>query len=81
MHRTTEEFWQRYNELPEEVRSRVESAFALLRSNPLTPRCNSRESAISGQPGSVWSFEHWPLKTKVISFGSGSDHTTNTSEF
>jgi len=37
MHRTTEQFWQRYDDLPEEVRSRADRAFALLRSNPSHP--------------------------------------------
>ena len=31
MHRTTEQFWQRYRALPSEVRDRADKAFALLR--------------------------------------------------
>jgi len=37
MHRATEQFWQRYNDLPGEVRTRADKAFTLLRSNPFHP--------------------------------------------
>jgi hypothetical protein len=37
MHRATEQFWARYNDLPAEVRSRADKAFILLRSNPSHP--------------------------------------------
>ena len=42
MHRATEQFWQRYNDLPSEVRTRADKAFTLLRSNPFHPSLQSK---------------------------------------
>ena len=33
MHRTTEQFWQRYRRLPQAVREHADKSFALLREN------------------------------------------------
>lgn len=37
MHRTTEQFWERYHDLPSDVRKRADKSFALLKSNPRHP--------------------------------------------
>jgi hypothetical protein len=37
MHRASKQFWERYDDLPEDVRGRADKAFALLRSNPSHP--------------------------------------------
>lgn len=37
MHRATEQFWQRYHDLPEATRLRADHAFAMLRDNPSHP--------------------------------------------
>ncbi len=37
MHRTTPQFWQRYRNLPPDVRDRADKAFALLREDPRHP--------------------------------------------
>jgi len=37
MHRTTEQFWRRYHQLPQEVRDRADKCFGLLRSDPRHP--------------------------------------------
>jgi len=34
MHRTTEQFWRRYRDLPSDVRRRADKSFALLKSDP-----------------------------------------------
>jgi len=49
MHRTTKQFWQRFGELPEDVRSRAKKAFALLRDDPRHPSLHFRKV------GSFWS--------------------------
>jgi hypothetical protein len=36
-HRATADFWQRYNALPREIRSRAEKQFQLLKANPQHP--------------------------------------------
>ncbi|HTS36152.1 MAG TPA: hypothetical protein VMH04_10795 [Candidatus Solibacter sp.] len=36
-HRTTAEFWQLYQALPQEIRSRAEKQFSLLKANPQHP--------------------------------------------
>ena len=37
MHRTTEQFWQRYRRLPKEVRTLADKSFQLLKNNPKHP--------------------------------------------
>lgn len=37
MHRTTEQFWDRYGKLPEDVRELADKSFQLLKENPRHP--------------------------------------------
>jgi hypothetical protein len=37
MHRTTDQFWQRYLALPEDVRNAADKSFQLLKENPRHP--------------------------------------------
>ena len=37
MHRTTDQFWRRYRNLPEEVREAADKSFRLLKENPRHP--------------------------------------------
>jgi hypothetical protein len=37
MHRATEQYWQRYHSLAQEVRARADKCFRLLQSNPRHP--------------------------------------------
>jgi len=37
MHRTTEQFWERYQALPEDARNVAEKSFQLLKENPRHP--------------------------------------------
>ncbi|MCL5734919.1 MAG: hypothetical protein M1274_04930 [Actinobacteria bacterium] len=37
MHRTTDQFWERYRALPEDVRKAADKSFQLLKENPRHP--------------------------------------------
>lgn len=37
MHRTTDQFWERYQALPDDVRSLADKSFQLLKENPRHP--------------------------------------------
>ena len=37
MHRTTEQFWERYQALPEDARNLADRSFQLLKKNPRHP--------------------------------------------
>jgi len=37
MHRTTEQFWERYGRLPQDVRELADKSFQLLKANPRHP--------------------------------------------
>jgi hypothetical protein len=37
MHRTTDQFWERYQALPDDVRSMADKSFRLLKENPRHP--------------------------------------------
>ncbi len=49
MHRATEQFWQRYRNLPQEVRKRADKAFALLREDRRHPSLHFKKV------GNFWS--------------------------
>ena len=46
MHRTTDQFWRRYRDLPPEVRDRANKAFALLRENVHHPSLHFKKVGI-----------------------------------
>lgn len=49
MHRTTDQFWERYYNLPGEVRNAADKAFQLLKENPRHPSLQLKKV------GSFWS--------------------------
>jgi len=49
MHHATENFWQLYNDLPQEIRDRADKAFALLKENPRHPSLHFKKI------GTFWS--------------------------
>lgn len=49
MHRTRARFWQRYRDLPQEVRERADKAFALLREDSRHPSLHFKKV------GAFWS--------------------------
>ncbi|MBI4572815.1 MAG: hypothetical protein HY713_05960 [candidate division NC10 bacterium] len=66
MHRTTDQFWQRYHALPEEVRERADKAFALLRSNPQHPSLQFKKVGV------LWS-ARVDLAHRALAVGDGDD--------
>jgi len=49
MHRTTEQYWQRYYSLSQEVRNHADKCFRLLQSNPQHPSLRFKKV------GTLWS--------------------------
>ncbi len=49
MYRTTEQFWQRYRRLPDDVRALADKSFLLLKENPRHPSLKLKKV------GSFWS--------------------------
>ena len=80
MHRTTEQFRQRYHRLPPEICERADKAFELLKSNPATLRFTSRRSETFGLPGLISPIALSRWKTEKTSFGFGSARMTNMNE-
>lgn len=66
MHRTTEEFWQRYHQLPQEVRQRADKSFGLLRSDPRHPSLQFKKV------GAFWS-ARVDLAHRALAIDDGDD--------
>lgn len=58
-HRTTPDFWQQYDSLPVEVRSRANKQFALLKDNPLRPSLQFKKV------GERHGIELWPARVTL----------------
>ena len=66
MHRTTEQFWQRYRRLPAEVRTLADKSFKLLKDNPRHPSLQLKKV------GKFWS-ARVGLAHRVLAVEDGSD--------
>lgn len=68
MHRTTEQFWERYGRLPEDVRELADKSFQLLKENPTHPSLRFK------RVGRFWS-ARVGLGHRALAVEDGSDFT------
>lgn len=66
MHRTTDQFWQRYHQLPQEVRDRADKCFEMLRSDPRHPGLQFKKV------GAFWS-ARVDLAYRALAINDGDD--------
>ena len=66
MHRTTEQFWQRYQDLPKDVRALADKSFQLLKDNSRHPSLQLKKV------GNYWS-ARVGLAHRVLAVEDGND--------
>jgi hypothetical protein len=80
-HHASRRFWRLFEELPEDVRELADEKFELLKTDPITPRFISSESAAFGQFALGGTIAPWATMYPTASSGSGSGRMLNTTSW